>query len=92
MKHGVMDDTVPHRCFVDMSNLWVTDVKIAVRAVRVRLIFEFPVQGKNILLQMPLKLQYVFFLALVSAESFPRNEETFGRNYQIMNIFKRFHG
>lgn len=88
----VMKYSVSNSRFMDMPLFWVSDVKTAVRSMLVRFVLKFPMQCKDVLFQVPLKLQDVLFLALVSTKTLPGNEQTFRGNYQIVKVTKRFHG
>jgi len=77
----VVQYSISNNCFVNMSLFRVSNIETTVRPMFVRFVFEFPMQCKNALLQIPLKLEYVLFLALVSAKSFPSDEQALGRNY-----------
>lgn len=77
----VMEDSVSNSGFVDMPLFRVGNVETTVRSVFVRFIFQISVECENVLLQIPLKLQDILFLALVSAKSFPSDKQAFGGNY-----------
>lgn len=73
-KNGVMDDSVAHCRFMYMSHLRVTNVKAAIRAVFVLFCTQAAMQRKDIFLQVPFKLQYIFSFTLVPAESLPSDK------------------
>lgn len=82
-KYCVMQNPIPDSRFMDMPLLRVADIKPFIRSVLIRLIFQFAMQAKNILLAIHLKFHHIQLLALVAAEHFPSGKQVLGRDHSI---------
>ncbi len=91
-KHGVMQNPVAHRRFMDVPLLRIVDIEAFVRAVTVRPVFEVAVQLENVLLEVPLKTSHVKFVPLVLLERVPRIEQVFRRYNVPEKVAINFHG
>ncbi len=91
LKYRVMQDAVAHRCFVDVPQFRVGDIKSGVGAVLVGFISQITMQLKNMLFQILLKVHHIVFAALVLLELVPRVEQVLGRSHVFKYSLVRFH-
>ncbi len=77
---GVVQDTVTHRGFMDVSSLGVIDKKSMIRTMPIRFVLEFAIELEDVLLQPPLKCADVSSFGLVAPKSLPRRKQVLRRN------------
>ena len=74
LENGMMEDAIPDAGLVDAALLGVANHESFVRTMLVLAGTEIPIEGENILFQLPLKFLYVCPGAFASAELLPREE------------------
>lgn len=70
-KDRMMNDAIPHCCFMYAAFLWIAEREGMIRTMSVGVRLEFPVKRKNMLLQSPLELLYIPPCALPFSELLP---------------------
>lgn len=55
----MMENSISHYCFVNMSALWISDEESAVRSMLVCVVFQFPIQLKDIWLKIHLEFENI---------------------------------
>ena len=71
LKKCMVQNPVAHRCFMDMSPLRVVYVKANICSMHVCLVFQIAVQLKDVLFEIFLKQQDVFFVPLATPKFIP---------------------
>ena len=74
-KNGMVQNAVPHRRLVDVTQFWITDIKAAVRPVSIGVAEEVTPQVENVLLKPKLKRNNIIFAAFATLELIPRKKK-----------------
>jgi len=77
-EHGMMDNTIPHGSFVDVSPLWIADPKSIVWTVFVPCGTKFPVQSKDVCFDILVKFLHIQSGTFTFLESFPCAKKRLG--------------
>ncbi|HEY4516407.1 MAG TPA: hypothetical protein VJG64_00510 [Candidatus Paceibacterota bacterium] len=90
-ENRVMQHTVAHRSFVNMSAFRISDVEAGIRPMLVYFVSKVSVQLKNILLHLLLEIHYVCLVSLLAFKYVPCHEQMFGRGHSLEYSLVRFH-
>ena len=87
----MMDHTIAHRGFVNVSRLRIRDEERRIRPMLILAGSQILVKGKYIPLEVPLILHHIISRPLPSSKPIPRMKQTLGRNHLFKNISIHFH-
>jgi hypothetical protein len=77
---------IPHSRLMDISWLGVGDIESFVARMTIGFGSELPMDCKNVICEMKLKLFHIFALVLPSDKLFPRFKEIFERNDMMIIV------
>jgi len=81
IEDSMMKNTVSYCRFVNMTKLWVGNIKIRIRIVFVVFVFKISTKLKNIMLKIFFKFQDINFQLLALLEFIPRQKQIFRIGY-----------
>ncbi|KKS56340.1 MAG: hypothetical protein UV20_C0015G0001 [Candidatus Magasanikbacteria bacterium GW2011_GWA2_42_32] len=84
---GVMEQPVTNRNFVNMTTLWIVDVKRKISAMIVGTVFQVLMQLENMIFEVYLELSHIFFVGFFFFKFRPSVEQVFQRNYFLEHSY-----